>query len=213
MTTPLSDLAPKSLRERRQQQTRDELVRAALSVIEAEGITAATIDRMSAASGTSRGTVYAYFPAGRDELLREAYARLGARLVEQTRAAVSEAGDWSNQLLALARAMFALARDEHLGYFYNVTGPALFSSAPAGEEAQELRGTGSGASVEMIRATLELAAGAGEVPGGIESDALALMLVGSLRESAIEVAAGGLDAQRAERAFVRLIQGLSLERD
>ncbi|PIJ49512.1 hypothetical protein BMH30_04480, partial [Leucobacter sp. OLES1] len=53
--------APLTLRERRQQRTRVELVDAVLAVIADDGVDALTIDRVSQESGISRGTIYAHF--------------------------------------------------------------------------------------------------------------------------------------------------------
>ncbi|MBL3700980.1 TetR/AcrR family transcriptional regulator [Leucobacter luti] len=193
---------PPSLRERRQERTRHELVDAVLVVIGESGLDGATIERVSAQSGISRGTVYAHFPGGRDELLRAAYARLGSELVERTRAAVDESGDWRGRLVAHARAMFDLAADQHLGHFFNVSGPTLISD---GAE----RGIGSGASALMIEADLRAAQLRGEVSADVDPAATATLLVGALREAAIRVAAGGSDAERAYAAFARLADGLA----
>ncbi|QZY51695.1 TetR/AcrR family transcriptional regulator [Leucobacter tenebrionis] len=191
-----------TLRERRQQRTREELVDAVLAVIGQSGLADTTIDRVSAESGISRGTVYAYFPGGRDELLRAAYARLGRGLVERTREAVSAAGDWRGRIVAHARAMFDLAGDARIGHFYNVSGPTLIVD---GAE----RGIGSGSSIVMIREALEAAQTAGEVDAEVDADTVAALLVGAMREAAIGVAAGERDADRAFAAFARLIDGLA----
>lgn len=194
--------ASPSLRERRQRRTREELVDAVLGVIAKRGLAEATIERVSAESGMSRGTVYAHFPGGRDELLRAAYARLGRELVERTRAAVSAVSDWRARIVAHARAMFDLAADARIGHFYNVSGPTLIV---AGAE----RGIGSGASIVMIRETLEEAQRAGDVDPEVDADAVAALLVGAMREAAIGVAAGARDADRAYAAFARLVEGLA----
>lgn len=192
--------APLTLRERRQRRTRDELIDAVLAVVAAHGLPETTIDRIASASGVSRGTVYAYFPGGRDELLRAAYARIGRRLVDEARAAASEASDWRGRVVALARAMFELADDRRLGHFYNVSGPALITDAE--------RGIGSGASRVMIRETLEAAQEAGEADPRFEADAIATLLVGAIREAAMSVSTGERDATGAYAAFARLVDGL-----
>ncbi|MHA3683832.1 TetR/AcrR family transcriptional regulator [Leucobacter sp. HY1910] len=200
--TPAVPTPPLSLRQRRQQQTRQDLVAATLVVIGEEGVAGTTIDRVAAQSGISRGTVYAHFSGGRDQLLRAAYAQLGEDLVARTRAAVSAETGWRGQLAALARAMFALASDERVGHFYNVSGPALITT---GSE----RGIGSSASASMIRDALAAAAAAGEVAQDLEVDATALLLVGALREAATGVAAGAIDPDHAVRAFSRLASGIA----
>lgn len=191
-----------SLRERRQLRTRTDLVDAVLRVIGESGLAETSIDRISVASGISRGTVYAHFPGGRDELLRAAYAKLGQDLVAQTREAVSVVEGWREQIDALAQSMFNLAADPRIGHFYNVSGPALIVS---GEE----RGIGSGASVLMIRQALEAAQSIGEVDLDVDADAVAALLVGALREAATGVSAGERDANRSYAAFAQLTSGLA----
>lgn len=201
--TGQNEAAPMSLRERRQQRTREDLVDGVLAVIATSGVAETTIDRVSAVSGISRGTVYAHFPGGRDELLRSAYARLGEHLVERTRAAVLAADDWRGRLVAHAIAMFDLAGDANVGHFYNVSGPTLIVD---GVE----RGIGSGASVEMIRGTLEEGQERGEVSDEVDAAAMATLLVGALREAAIRVAAEEVAASAPTAAFARLIDGLAV---
>ncbi|QBE49761.1 TetR/AcrR family transcriptional regulator [Leucobacter triazinivorans] len=191
-----------SLRERRQQRTRRELVDAVLAVVATGGLAETTIDRISAESGISRGTVYAHFPGGRDELLRAAYARLGEQLVDRTREAVLAADDWRGRIVAHARAMFDLAGDARIGHFYNVSGPTLIVD---GAE----RGIGSGASILSIREALQRAQVSGDVDAGVDADAAAVLLVGALREAAIGVAAQTVDPRRAAASFERLVDGLA----
>ncbi len=198
----MTEQAAPTLRERRRRRTREELVDAVLAAIADGGLPETTIDRISAESGISRGTVYAHFPGGRDELLRAAYARLGRELVERTRTAVSQAPGWRTQLAAHARAMFELASDARLGHFFNVSGPTLI---PAGAE----RGIGSGASIVMIRETLERAQAVGEVDPRADAETTAILLVGAIREASIRVAAGDGDPERTLTAFERLLDGLA----
>lgn len=194
--------AKPSLRERRRQRTREEIVTAALTVIAERGLVQATIDRVSAESAVARGTVYAHFPGGRDELLRAAYAQLGRSLVERTVEAVSAAEGWRAQLAAHARALFELATDANIGHFYNVSGPTLITG---GIE----RGIGSGASIVTIRDSLRRAQDQGEVVSAIEAETVASLLVGALREAATGVSDGVRDPELAYRGFLQLIEGLA----
>ena len=200
MSLEIGARAP-SLRERRRQRTRQELIDAVLQVIAESGLEGATIERVSKASAISRGTVYAHFPGGRDELLRSAYGQLGTDLVARTRDAVDTAADWRGRLEAHAREMLALADDAHLGHFFNVSGPTLIVSG-------EARGIGSGASVAMIREDLIAAQARGEIESSIDPDMSAVLLVGALREAAIQVASGAGERGRVFRAFARLVAGL-----
>lgn len=202
MATGIERSAPLSLRDRRRQRTRADLVDAVLVAIAEVGLAGATIDRVALVSGISRGTIYAHFPGGRDELLRAAYAKLGSELADRTRAEVATAEGWELQLIAHAREMFRLATDTNIGHFYNVSGPTLIVSGAA-------RGIGSSASAALIRETLEVAQQTSEVDAALNAEVLSTLLVGALREAAIEVSAGRCDATEALAAFARLVGGLA----
>lgn len=197
-----------SLRERRRERTRDELIGTLLTIIAEDGVDTATIERMATRSGMARGTLYAHFPGGRDDLLRAAYARLTDELVARSRAAVSAASSWQDQLVALAREMIELAGDPRVGHFYNVSGPGLIATGPE-------RGRGSGASVELVRGVLAEARADGELGQDVDEALTAALLVGALREAAIAVASGGTrdgggaDPARMLAAFARLVAGLA----
>lgn len=191
-----------TLRERRRERTREELVDALLGVIAEVGVDAVTVDLVVTRSGMARGTLYAHFPDGRDELLRAAYDRLGRELVERSREAVTAAHDWQERLVALARTMVELAGDRRVGYFYNVSGPVVVAAAPE-------RGRGSGASLALVQEVLTSAQAAGEVGPELDAEATARLLVSSLRGIGIAVADGSLDPTRALAAFARLVAGLA----
>lgn len=201
MTTIDND-GPPTLRQRRRERTRREIAAAALDVIADGGVELTTIDRVAETAGVARGTIYAHFPEGRDELLRAAYAELGSRVADRTRAAADDAETWSERIAAHAEPLFALAADAHLGRFYHVSGPAIVHGRPE-------QGIGSGASAMLIRDALDTARDAGAVPADTDSRLVAAMLIGALREAAIGVAAGQLDQDRARTAFARLVSGLA----
>jgi AcrR family transcriptional regulator len=191
-----------TLRERRYERTREELVDAVLALIGEHGIDGVTIDRVADEAGLSRGTIYAHYPGGREELLRAAYAELGHQVAARTRVGVAEADSWQTRLLAHARVMYELARVERIGYFYNVSGPALI---PEGDE----RGIGSSASAVLMRGTLVAAQEEGTVAADVPPGSVAILLVGALREAAAAVASGACEVSDAEKAFTRLVEGLA----
>ena len=190
-------------RAERQEETRRRIVQAAVELHTARGPSRTTVKDVAERAGVTRPTVYAHFPGGRDELLRAAYATLGHDLVARTRAAVTAAEGWRAQLAAHAQALFDLAQDSNTGHFFNVSGPTLIV------EGAE-RGIGSGASLVMIRETLEQAQSEGQIDPTLDVDAVAALLVGSIREAAIGVAAGVREADTVYAAFVRLIDGLAV---
>ncbi|WGD37458.1 TetR/AcrR family transcriptional regulator [Lysinibacter sp. HNR] len=190
------------LRERNHLRTREKLIDAVLEVIAEHGVDGVGINRVLHGAGVARGTLYAHFPRGRDELLRAAYARLSHQLVARTRDAVSSAEGWRGQVLAHAREVFKLAADSRTGYFYNVSGPALVAS---GRES----GIGSGAGILMIEETLKEAQQVNGLEQELDSRVTAILLVGALREAAVEVAAGNLSVRRASEGFERLLGSLT----
>jgi AcrR family transcriptional regulator len=87
------------LRERKKQQTRDEIARAALKLFTKRGFDAVTVAEVAAAAGVSEKTVFNYFPAKEDLVFPEGQERWhdlvrsirerppGASVVEPFRAA------------------------------------------------------------------------------------------------------------------------------
>ncbi|MHC6220787.1 TetR/AcrR family transcriptional regulator [Arthrobacter sp. MMS24-S77] len=191
-----------NLRERRREQTRNDLTSAGLEIISAEGVDAATIDRLAAQAGMSRGTVYAHFEGGRDEVLQEAYRRVGRDLVNAAQRMADSAATWRDRVMAYARAMVALTEDRHRGYFYNVAGPALFGGRVE-------RGEGSSASLAAIRKELLHAQQRGEIDSEVDADEMAVLLVGCLREAGIEIAREAMQPAKFLSAFQRLLDGLN----
>lgn len=204
---PASDQDPqepqpqRSLRERRKLATRRELVDATLEIIRADGVDAAGVGRIARDAGMARATLYAHFPGGRDELLREAYGALGQRLVAETMSAVGADRSLIGAATAIADAMLALAQDSALGHFYNVSGPALI---PAGSS----RGAGSFATRTVLREVIASAREAGEVGSDVDPEATAAQLVGALRQMGQDAASGTVAAKAHRRAFRRLVEGL-----
>ncbi|WP_284984431.1 TetR/AcrR family transcriptional regulator [Arthrobacter sp. efr-133-TYG-118] len=202
MTAATEKPVSTNLRERRREQTRIDLTSAGLEIISAEGVEAATIDRLAAQAGMSRGTVYAHFEGGRDELLQEAYRRVGRDLVGTAQRLADSADTWQDRVMAYARAMVALTEDHNRGYFYNVAGPALFGSRVE-------RGEGSSASLAAIRKELLLAHQRGEIDSDVDADGMAVLLIGCLREAGIEIAREAMQPARFLSAFQRLLDGLT----
>ncbi|MFJ5957306.1 TetR/AcrR family transcriptional regulator [Paenarthrobacter sp. NPDC092416] len=191
-----------NLRERRREQTRNDLITAGLEIISAEGIDATSIDKLAAHAGMSRGTVYAHFEGGREELLQEAYRRVGRELVDEAQKLAHSGSTWRDTVMAYARAMVSLAEDRQLGYFYNVAGPALFGSRLE-------RGEGSSASLAAIHNELLRAQDRGEIDSGVDANETAVLLIGCLREAGIELAREGMDPAKFLAAFDRLLMGLA----
>ncbi len=197
--------APTTLRERRQQHTRDDLAQTTLDLIIAEGVAAVTIERLCLAAGTSRATLYAHFPDGRDSILRAAYLLAGDLLVRRAREAAAGATTWDARIASYARTMIEFSGSAELGYFYSVAGPALF-----GFRAD--RGVGSQGYFDDIGRELVAAQDAGDLPATNDPEALAVLLVSSLRDAGIAAAHAPHTAERYVAAVQALLDGLKSRR-
>src|SRR5947208_2302957 len=60
-----------SLREQQKLFTRRRLLDAAIALFDRNGFANTTAEEITRAAGASRATLYAYFPGGKDEILRE----------------------------------------------------------------------------------------------------------------------------------------------
>lgn len=188
-------------KQRRQKHTRDDLAQATLDVIVADGLAAATIERLCLAAGLSRATLYAHFPDGRDGILRAAYFRAGDLLLRTARAAASSAPTWDARIASYARTMIEFSGSPELGYFYSVAGPSLL-----GFRAE--RGVGSQGYFEDIRRELSAARDAGELSAAQDPEALAVLLTSSLRDAGIAAAHRPETAERYVAAVQAILDGL-----
>lgn len=195
----------RTLRERQQQRIREDLVSATLELIADEGMEQTTVERIVEAGGVSRATLYAHFPGGRDELLRAAYAGAGTQLLAAAEQAAVRAGGWHDRLLAYARAMIEFSGSPQLGHFYSVSGPHLL-----GFRAE--RGVGSQGFFEVFRDELARAIAAGEVVAHADPEALATLLVSSLRDAGIEASRTPQRAEALIASVGLLLDGIRADR-
>lgn len=193
MTTPA--------RERRRERTRSDIAEAALRIIDHDGLDGVSIERIAAEADVARATVYAYFPNGRDAVLRAAYDRAGEMLVMTARASVEARSSWEDRILAYARIMIDFSRSPTLGRFYSVTGPALVGFRETG-------GAGSRGYREDIGAALRAAQQAGELAPDVDPEALATLISSSLRDAGIDAARHPDAAERYVDAVRHILRGL-----
>ncbi|ASN20074.1 TetR/AcrR family transcriptional regulator [Arthrobacter sp. YN] len=190
-----------SLRERQQVRAKDDLLLATLGIISAEGPDGVSIDRVTQNAGMSRGTLYAYCPGGRDELLLRAYEHIGTRFIEAATERAEFRDDWMDRISGFAEAMAELCSDSQIGFFYNISGPNLLGF-PAD------RGRGSRAALDVINKELTRAISEGDVDAGIDTEGTAILLTGSLREMGMAVARNIDMAGSLLLAFKRILVGL-----
>jgi len=153
-----------SLRERRKQQTREHLLAAATDVIAERGFQDASIEEIVRAAGTSRATLYAYFPS-KEHILRELLAQMWVE-AQQGWAAFGQLPDWSSETLAgWLRGVVAE---------FETLAPRNFAVIQAAGAVMTVEAVGQNAVfVPLIRANARLWGAFGDV----EADARALMLI------------------------------------
>lgn len=191
-----------SLRERQRERTRGDVLRAALELISADGTDATTIDRIALGAGMSRGTLYAHYPGGLDEIIRCAYDRLGADLLMSAETRAANRDEWIDRLMAFAEAMIELAQDPELGFFYNISGPGRVG-------LHRVRGTSSEAYRDAFRAELVTAQGDGLIALDVDAATTAALLVGMMRQAGIDVARDASIAPTYRAAFRRTLEALA----
>lgn len=114
-----------SLRERNKLRTRAEIHAAALEVFEEDGFSESSIEKIAKVAGTSKGTVYTYFPDGMDDIYREIYVALSDELLDVATRARDRETEPVQRILALANALFDLASRPVQGRFFSLISPML----------------------------------------------------------------------------------------
>lgn len=174
--------APLPLRERNRLRTRRELLDAALEVFAESGYGSATVENIAARAGTSKVTLYTYFPQGREELFRELYEEVNTELIERASAIYSGEGDFAARVLALTEALVDIAQRPRIGRFYSIDDPGL------DEALNPVRGHASRVCAELVAADLAAAQRAGTVKTDASPAAIAELLVGAMRSALSDIA-------------------------
>ncbi len=182
------------LRERNRLRTRDEILVAMSVLLGERSYESITIDDVAQHAGVSRGTIYTYFPDGRDQLVRDAYLRI-AEIVASDGADRREAQtDITERILGLTTALVDVAITPE-GRFYGMIGSALFG--PLGG----VTGTASSSFRTMLAEDLRAAVREGLVSRNLMVDETVVLLGGALREI------GATAAREPDRA-PQLLQAL-----
>lgn len=167
---------PLTLRERNKLRTRTEIHAAALEVFDEDGFSESSLENVAKVAGTSKGTVYSYFPNGIGDIYREIYVSLSDDLLEQAR--VTREGKTApvERIEALADALFDLAARPIHGRFFCLISPML---SPV---LAPVLGRGSRVYAGMIAEDIALMRPEGQACP--EDAHLAELIVGSMREAA-----------------------------
>jgi AcrR family transcriptional regulator len=192
-----------TLRERNKIRTRQELLGAALEVFAEVGYGSATVEAIAATAGTSKVTLYSYFPQGRDQLFQELYEDINDRLLEQaTRVYQSEQSSHVDRIMGMTRALVDVARTPLLGRFYSIEDPALDVAL------DPVRGHASRVWTDLIAADLTRAQADGKLRTTADPNALAVLLVGAMRSALSDVSHERAPSDDILDAFESLIRAL-----
>lgn len=194
--------APMSIRERNKLRTRQVLLQAALEVFAEAGFGSATVESIAARAGASKVTVYSYFPQGREELYRELYEQINRELIELSDEIYREPGHFADRIAELTAALLDIAQRPLVGRFYSIDDPSLDAAL------NPVRGHASRAWVDHITADLKAAKRAGRLRSKANPQALAVMIVGTMRAALTEVARGWAKADQLAAAVDSLVRGL-----
>lgn len=166
---------PLGLRERNRRRTRDEILAAMSVLLGEQAFESITIDSVAQRAGVSRGTIYSYFPEGREQLIRDAYRRIADQVVSTGSADRAELTVLTDRVLALASALASTTATTE-GRFYGIMGNATFG--PLGG----VTGSASGRFHTMLVEDLEHARQQGTLAGHAPVEDIAVLLSGALRE-------------------------------
>jgi len=182
--------APLPLRERNRLRTRADILDAAAEALGEGGYAATTLEELSRRAGLARGTLYAHFPGGREEIVRAVYLRVAEEVDERGRALRALEHGAPDRIAALARALTERTATPS-GRFYGNT------AADVVPLLDGVTGGTSAAFEDLIRADLAAERDAGRLAAGADLDALTIAFSGALRASAARsaVAPEVVDAQ------------------
>lgn len=194
---------PASLRERNRLRTRQDILDAAAEILGVDGYAGATLETIGRQAGVSRGTLYAYFPGGRDEIVQEVYHRIADSVYVRGISLRDNLTDTSERIVALAQALVEATR-EPKGRFYGVMGPDVVAVV------SKIMGSTSRSFQELIAQDLEDAKNIGLLPKKVPTVSLAAVLTGAIRAAGAATALNPQDSEQTVEAVRLLCEGFLL---
>ena len=189
-----------SLRERNRLRTRSDILDAAAEMLGESGYAGLALEEVSQRAGLSRGTVYAHFPGGRDEVVREVYLRVADAVYDKGLTLREQADETAGRITALARA-YIETTSQPSGRFYGLMGPdvtPVLSGVRRTSESFEA----------LIKLDLSAARASAHLHEGADIEALATALSGAIRASGARAATKPETAEQQIAAVNLLVRGL-----
>ncbi|NIL87630.1 hypothetical protein CH281_18970 [Rhodococcus sp. 06-221-2] len=205
MRVDTEEQAPRlTLRERNRLRTRRELLDAALEVFAEAGYGSASVENIAERAGAAKGTLYTYFPQGREQLFCELYEEINNELIDKANAIYSSEGDFTGRIVATTQAIADIAAQPRLGRFYAIDDPSLdqaltlvrghASSVIAQHIAQDYAASVSGSQLDAVPAE--------------HFHVVAELLTGAMRSALTSVAHGTRTGDDVAKAMRTLAEGV-----
>lgn len=193
---PILSDRQQGLRERNRIRAREDILVAISLLLGERPYAGISIDDIAQRAGVSRGTIYAYFPDGRDQMVREAYLRVAESVIAEGSARHDREAGAAERVLGFATALVGAATTPE-GRFYGLMGPDIMSAIAS------VTGTSSRSFQQALSADLRDAAERGVLPKDAPVEEIAIALSGAVREI------GGVAARDPSRV-PQLLLGLRI---
>ena len=189
------------LRERNRLRTRNDILDAAAQLLSEKGYSETTLEELSQRAGLSRGTLYAHFPQGRDEIVQDVYLRIADAVYLRGVTLRDSAVDLVDRVTALARALVE-ATSQPDGRFYGVMGADIVPVLSG------VMGGTSRSFEDLMQRDLRDAQAAGILPPSAPVDAIATALTGAIRAGGAAAATDPTSAENHIEAVRIIAHGL-----
>lgn len=194
--------AGKSLRARQRAFARAQFLEEGLRLFDERGYAQTTIEELASRCGCAKGTVYAHFPEGKDELVREIYASIGENFDRDFKTVLDDhPHDVFACVDAAAELLMDISAEPAKGRFFMISAPALPSVL-----GPKLGVTGRGI-VSAIAQRIRAAQLAGTIDKSLDAKNVSQLILGMLRELGMCIAAGDATKPELRAALDALLTG------
>ncbi|KIQ18442.1 hypothetical protein RU01_07670 [Rhodococcus sp. MEB064] len=162
------------------------------------------MENIAERAGAAKGTLYTYFPQGREQLFCELYEEINGELIDTATAIHAAESGFVDRVVAMTSAVADVAARPKLGRFYAIDDPSL------DQALSPVRGHASSVIAQLIAEDYaELLARQDPIGTPFaDSHTVAELLTGAMRTALISVAHGSRTGDEVTRAMRALAEGL-----